>query len=357
MSPSQSASTPQLIEVLPQHRFDESRLADYLLTAIQGLSVPLTVRQFQGGQSNPTFALTDAGGQRYVLRKKPPGTLLPSAHAVDREYRAMSALADSAVPVPRMRLFCADESVIGTAFYVMDYLDGRVIANPAMPDQSVAERTALYADAARTLALLHAVDWQACGLADFGKPERYAERQIDRWTRQYRAAQTEPLETMEWLVERLPGQVPGSERVAIAHGDYRLGNLMFAAHQPKVIAVLDWELATLGHPFADVAYFCMGYHLPGDRSGLVGGVHGLDLAALGIPTQDEFIALYEQASGQTLSDWRFWLALAFFRMASIAQGVYARALQGNAADTRALRAADFMRLCADLGQRSLAGRL
>ena len=319
------------------HKFDEARLARYL--ADQGLrdfSGGLEVQQFQGGQSNPTFCLT-AGSNRYVLRKKPPGKLLPSAHLVEREYRIMAALADSDVPVPKMRHLCEDPDVIGTAFFVMDFLDGRVIDDTSLPGNfTPAERTAIYDSMNQGLAALHQVDFRAVGLGDFGKPENYVTRQIDRWTRQFEAAKTDPMPDMDDLIDWLPRNMPRDDEVSIAHGDYRMGNLMLHPTEPRVIAVLDWELSTLGHPLADLAYNVMPFSLPHDGTSL-NGLAGLDLAAAGIPDQDTYVAAYAERTGRDgIPNFRFFLAFSCFRLASICQGVYARGLQGNASSENAV---------------------
>ncbi len=342
-----AVSAAQIVETLPQHRFDEAALFRYLREHLADFSDPATVQQFQGGQSNPTFVISTRD-KRFVLRKKPPGQLLPSAHAVEREYRVMRALADTAVPVPYCRLLCEDASIIGTAFYVMDYLDGRVISDPAMPGASSTERCTTYESLAQVLAALHSVDWRAAGLETFGKPGNYALRQTDRWTRQYKAAQTADLLAMNSLMEWLPKHVPDDETTTIAHGDFRLGNTMLHPIEPRVIAILDWELATLGHPLADLAYVCMIWHPGGSPLGT--SFDGLDLKSLGIPHEEQFIASYCRHAGRSnIPDWKFWLAFSFFRLASISQGVYARALQGNAADPTAMDFELRARALADTG--------
>ena len=318
------------------HRFDEARLARYLSETLPAFAPPLTVRQFEGGQSNPTFLLETAGA-RYVLRKKPPGTLLPSAHLVEREYRVMTALGDSGVPVPAMHLLCEDPGVIGTSFYVMEHVPGRVFRDPSLPGLDRAERAALYDAMNDALARLHGVDWRAAGLADFGKPERYLARQTDRWTRQYQASKTEEIPAMDSLIDWLPLHLPEDDDVAIAHGDFRLENLIFHPTEPKVLAVLDWELSTLGHPLSDLAYNCMTYHFPAKGLSFP-GLGGLDLDSLGIPSEADYVAAYGRRAGRdSIPDWKVFLAFSLFRMAAILQGVYARALQGNAASEKATR--------------------
>jgi len=330
-------SAPALIDVLPAHRFDEERLGAYLAGRVPGLEGGrIAVRQFQGGQSNPTFRL-DTGAGQFVLRKKPPGPLLPSAHQVEREYRAISALHGSGVPVPRPILLCEDPDVIGTAFYVMEFVDGRVFERPELPDLDPAERAAIYDAMNETLAALHRVDWAAAGLEGFGKPENYLARQIDRWSRQYRASivgEADPV--MEELITWLGANIPAESRTTIAHGDFRLGNLLFAQGEPRVAAVLDWELSTLGDPLGDLAYCCLPYHLPAGLAG-VKGLVGADLKTLGVPSEEEFVAAYCRRTGrQGIAGWTFYLTFALFRLAAIVQGVYARAVQGNASSANAL---------------------
>jgi aminoglycoside phosphotransferase (APT) family kinase protein len=322
---------PEITPVRAAHRFDERALAAFLDERLGG-TVPLRVAQFEGGQSNPTFLL-ERGAERLVLRKKPPGRLLPSAHQVDREYRVISALGKSEVPVPETIALCEDDSVIGTAFFVMRYVPGRVISDPRLPGFTPADRTALYDDMARVLSALHAVDPAAVGLADFGRPGNYYARQISRWTRQYVESKTDEIPAMEALMEWLPANVPGSDETRIAHGDYRIGNCILHPTAPKVAAVLDWELCTLGHPLADLAYFCQNYRgeaTPG--SSLV----GLDLATMGIPDEARFVARYCELSGRgAIENWAFYMVFVMFRSAAIVQGVYKRGLDGNASSEHA----------------------
>jgi aminoglycoside phosphotransferase (APT) family kinase protein len=321
-------------EVAPAHRFDEARLAAWLGPRIERFGDHLQVRQFQGGASNPTFLLTTEaadGPKRYVLRKKPPGQLLSSAHQVDREYRVMKAL-EGLAPVPHMRALCEDAEVIGTAFYVMDYLEGRIFRDAALPDLEPAERAAVYDQLNATLARLHQVDFATVGLSDYGRPGNYFERQVARWTRQYRDAETEAVPEMEALIEALPGRIPGDQSVSIAHGDYRLENVMFHPTEPKLIAVLDWELSTIGHPLADIAYngFMWRSHSPS-----WGTLDGVDFATSGIPTEADYVAAYCRRTGRPgIEDWAFYMAFGIFRLASISQGVYRRVLAGNAASDR-----------------------
>lgn len=346
-----SEQTQQLVEVLEAHRFDESALADYLHEQLPGeLGDDLDIKQFQGGQSNPTFLLR-SGGRRYVLRKKPPGKLLPSAHQVEREYRVMSALQDTDVPVPEMLLLCEDDAVIGTPFYVMRFIEGRVYSHPALEEVPRDERRPIFEAKADTMARLHRVDYEAVGLGDFGKPGNFLERQIGRWSKQYEASRTGENPSMEKLMEWLPSNIPAdSDETTIAHGDFRLGNLMLHPQRPEVVAVLDWELCTLGHPLSDLAYCCIPYHLP---SGLPGirGLNDLDLAERGLPTEQEFVDMYCRRAGRQggIPDWPFYTAFALFRLAAILQGVYKRALDGNAANADALQVGEGATILADAG--------
>ncbi len=338
----------ELVPVLDAHRFDERRLADYLSEAGL-LDGPLDIRQFQGGQSNPTFLL-ETGARQYVLRKKPPGKTLPSAHQVDREFKVMSALAEhSEVPVPAMHALCEDDDVIGTTFYVMDFVPGRVYAQPRLDAVDRAERTPIYHAMIDTMAQLHNVDVEAAGLSDFGRPSGYVERQVKRWSSQYEASKTDDLPSMDnlmaWLVEHMPADEPA----AIAHGDYRIGNLLLAPDAPRVAAVLDWELATIGHPLADLAYCCMPYHLPHDE-GDQRGLRGLDLAELGVPDEESVLQRYCERTGRDgVPDWPVFLAFSMFRIAAILQGIHARALQGNASNANALEVGKRAVLLADRG--------
>jgi aminoglycoside phosphotransferase (APT) family kinase protein len=295
----------------------------------------MLVQQIKGGASNPTFKLTTIGrdGQlHYVLRKKPPGQLLASAHQVDREYRVMKALDGTGVPVPRMRHLCLDATVIGTAFYVMDYLDGRIFRDATLPGLTRDERAAIYDQLNATLAKLHQVDYVARGLSDFGRAGGYFERQVARWIKQYRGAETETIPAMERLIAELPALIPPDQSVSIAHGDYRLENTMFHPSEPRLIAVLDWELCTIGHPLADIAYNCFLWHSEGQSWGSLVGV---DFAASGIPTEREYIEAYCRRTGRTnIDNWNFYLSFGVFRLASISQGVYRRVLNGVAPSDR-----------------------
>jgi aminoglycoside phosphotransferase (APT) family kinase protein len=333
----------ELIPVLPNHRFDEDALARYLSAQLPGFRGPLRVRQFVGGQSNPTYHL-ETPQRCYVLRKKPAGVLLPSAHAVDREFAVLRALQDTDVPVPRAHLLCEDTSVLGQMFYVMDHVEGRVFTDRLIPGASREERAAMYDDMNRVLAALHSVDWRAVGLSEFGRPDKYAERQITRWSRQYRESKVIELESMDRLLEWLPANLPAEDEAAIAHGDFRVGNLIYHPTEPRVVAVLDWELATIGHPFADLAYNCLGYRLP-PLNGR--GFGDADLPALGIPSEAEYLQRYCRRTGRaSIPHWNFYIVLSLFRTAAIQVGVHRRALQGNAADARAV-GSDIYRVVAD----------
>jgi aminoglycoside phosphotransferase (APT) family kinase protein len=313
-------------------KFDQAALEAWLEAHVEGFSGPLTVEQFKGGQSNPTYKLVTPGRQ-YVLRRKPPGKLLPSAHAVDREFRVMNALGKQGFPAPKMHGLCEDDTVIGTAFYVMDFVEGRIFWDPYLPDLDPSERAAIYDASNATLAQLHGIDYEAAGLGDYGKPGNYFDRQIGRWTKQYKAAETDPIPAMDRLIEWLPANAPQQERTSVVHGDYRLDNMIFHPTQPKVIAVLDWELSTLGDPLADFTYQLMQWRTPKDiRSGFL----GVDLKAMGIPTEDEYVKAYCDRTGRDgIPKLDFYFVYNIFRLAGIAQGVYARSVQGNASNERA----------------------
>lgn len=321
---------------------DTERLQAYLGRVMAGFSGPLTLKKFEGGQSNPTYELITPQ-QRYVMRCKPGpvAQLLPSAHAIEREYAVMAALAGSDVPVPRMLHLCTDESVIGQMFYIMSHVAGRVLWDPALPDMTPPQRGAIYVETARVLAALHRVDVAAVGLETYGKHGNYFERQIDRWSRQYRASITQPIAAMDALMDWLPGHLPEQagegHSTLVVHGDYRLDNLVFHPTQARVLAVLDWELSTLGHPLADLSYYCMAWHIP---PSVFRGMGGADLARLGIPGEAEFIAHYCEQSGlfepaAVLRHWPFYLAYNLFRMAAILQGIGKRLEQGIASSTNA----------------------
>lgn len=334
-----------LIEVREAHRFDEAALARWLRPHLPDAEAPMVVHQFQGGQSNPTYHL-QIGAHAYVLRKKPPGKLLPSAHAVDREYRVMKALADTQVPVPRMQVLCEDDSVIGTAFYVMDHVEGRVFHDRTMPGCTATHRRAAYESMVETMAHLHNVDWQAVGLEGFGKPEGYAARQIKRWSTQYRASQFEECVAMDKLIDWLALHPPVQDRSTIVHGDFRLGNLLLDLEAPKVIAVLDWELATLGDPLSDLAYNVSAYLMP---PGIGQGLTGVP-AADGYPGLEQSLVDYARLTDRdAVPDLRAHLVFSLFRSAAIGAGVYKRGLDGNAADASALEAGAKYRVYAERG--------
>ena len=341
------SQAPVLIPPLPQHALDEPRLFAFLAGHLEGFSEPAELRQFQGGQSNPTYLIT-MPDRRFVLRKKPPGKLLPSAHQVEREYRVMDALRATDAPVPNVRLLCEDETIAGTAFYVMDFVDGRVFTDTSLKDEPKATRKPIYRALAETLAALHRVDYRAVGLSDFGKPENYVGRQIYRWTRQYQAAKTEEIPAMDALTAWLPAHAPTTEEITIAHGDFRLGNMIYAPGEERVTAILDWELATLGHPLSDLAYAALPFRLP--PGGPMPGLLGCDFAGEAMMTEQEFLETYAKAVGRDeIPDFTFFLALSLFRLAGIAQGVYARSLAGNAADRSAARLGEVAKGAALLG--------
>ena len=328
------------------HAFDVARLQSYMETHVDGFSGRLEVRQFKGGQSNPTYLLS-ADGKRYVLRRKPPGKLLPSAHAVDREYRVITALAGSGVPVPRTYALCQDESVIGTWFYVMEFAEGRIFWESTLPGLSRDERAAIYDAMNEVIARLHQIDPAAVGLADFGKSGNYFARQISRWTKQYRASETERIEAMDKLIEWLPEHIPPDEDTTIVHGDYRLDNMVFHPTEPRVIAVLDWELSTLGHPLGDFSYHLMPWRLTPDT---FRGFKGVDLAALGIPDEEAYVAAYCRRTGRDgIADLDFYMAYNMFRLAAIAQGIMGRVKDGTAASRHAIETGRLARPIGEAG--------
>jgi len=323
------------VPVPERHRFDVGALEAWMRAHVEDYAGPLTVEQFKGGQSNPTFRLSTPS-RRYVMRAKPGpvAKLLPSAHAVEREYRVLQALAGTDVPVARVYGLCEDESVIGRAFYIMDCVEGRVLWDQSLPGLSNAERDATYDEMNRVIAALHNVDIAQVGLTDFGKPGNYFARQIGRWSKQYVLSQTESIEEMDRLIEWLPQHIPPSDETTIVHGDYRLDNMIFDPKSPKVLAVLDWELSTLGHPLADFSYHCMSWHIP---PGQFRGIGGLDLKAIGIPDEQEYIRRYCARTGrQAIGDWDFYLAYNCFRLAGILQGIVKRAIDGTASSPQAL---------------------
>ncbi|MFQ5346793.1 MAG: phosphotransferase [Rhodothalassiaceae bacterium] len=324
--------------VRSQHRFDEAALADYLSARLEGFVPPLAVSQFRGGQSNPTYLLADAAGQRFVLRRKPPGKLLKSAHAIEREYRVIAALhAEGLVPVPRPHLLCEDPDIIGTPFYVMDHVEGRIFWEAAVPGVAKSERAAIYDAMNATIAALHSLDPAALGLADFGRPGNYFARQIARWSKQY-AQELEiagRVEAMERLIDWLPAHIPVDDASAIVHGDFRIDNLIFADDAPRVIAVLDWELSTLGHPLADFAYHLMMYRMP--PTGFT-GLAGADPEALGIPSEDAYMRRYCERTGRDplpREALDFYIAFNMFRLAGILHGILGRVRRGTASSPHA----------------------
>jgi len=336
-------------EITEAHRFDEKRLEAYLEEHVDAFRGPLTVVQFKGGQSNPTYLLRAASG-RYVLRRKPPGKLLKSAHAVDREFRVIGALHASGFPVPRPYLLCEDDEVIGTSFFVMEFVEGRILWELDLPGMDPNERAAIYDNVNNTLARLHNTDYESIGLADYGVPGNYFERQTSRWTRQYRASETGTVATMDRLIDWLPDNIPADESASIVHGDYRLDNMVLHATEPRVIAVLDWELSTIGHPLADFTYHLMAWHMPDIGIGSIGLV-GKPLAELGIPDEDTYMASYCERTGRQdgIPGKNFYLAFNFFRLAAILQGIAGRVRDGTAASTHASEAIKAVQPLADLG--------
>ncbi|WP_417283620.1 phosphotransferase [Comamonas sp.] len=341
--------------VTEQHTFDTAALSTWLSQHVEGFEGPLQVEMFNGGQSNPTYKLITPG-KNYVMRAKPGpvAKLLPSAHAIEREYRVMKGLADSDVPVPHMYALCEDEAIIGRAFYIMEFMQGRVLWDQSLPGMTPAERAAIYDEMNRVIAALHSVKFAERGLADYGKSGNYFERQIGRWSKQYAASVTQPIPEMDKLMQWLPAHMPASAKdesqVSIVHGDYRLDNLMFHPTEPRVIAVLDWELSTLGHPLADFSYHCMSWHIP---TALGRGIAGLDIAALGIPSEKEYIQRYCQRAGVAdvaalHQDWNFYLAYNMFRIAAILQGIAKRVEAGTASSAQAKASGDTARPMAEL---------
>jgi aminoglycoside phosphotransferase (APT) family kinase protein len=337
-------------DVADSLRFDAASLEAYLARQLPEAAGPLTVRQFKGGQSNPTYLIATAT-RKFVLRRKPPGKLLPSAHAVDREYRVLEALARQSFPVAAPRLYCADESIIGTPFYLMDFVEGRVFWEPGMPDSDAAERAAVYDAMNATLARLHSFDPATIGLSDFGRGENYVARQVDRWSKQYRASQTESIEAMEHLIAWLPAHLPPPAPVRLVHGDYRLDNLIVAPSEARVLAVLDWELSTLGDPLADFAYHVMQGDMPPSETGYgVGSLVGLDLAALGVPPRAAYVDAYVLRTGlDPRPHLAVYLAYNFFRLAAILQGIVGRVRDGTAANENAAAMALMVRPLAEKG--------
>ena len=348
--PPRPATTP----IREAHRIDRARLERYLGRHVPEAAPILGVRQFAAGQSNPTY-LIDGPERRFVLRKKPPGTLLPSAHLVEREYRILAALAETDVPVPPVHHLCEDADIIGTAFYVMDYVEGSVDQDPAWPALAPARRRAAYESMADVLARLHRVDWRALGLEDYGRPGNYVARQIRRWTGQYEASRSGEIVAMDRLITWLPDHIPDDDETTIVHGDYRPGNLIVHPSEPRIAAVLDWELSTLGHPLSDLAHNCLAFSIPRGASALP-GLGGADMDALGLPAEAAYRDAYCARAGRgPLADWGFYMAFAFFRMAAICQGVYARGLKGNASAANAHEYGERARALAILGWEKAAG--
>ncbi len=332
---------------------DELKLAAYLEANIEGFKGPLTVEKFPGGQSNPTFKITASSGV-YVLRRQPPGDLLKSAHAVDREYRVLDALAKTEVPVAKVYHLCEDREVIGSMFYLMECCEGNIYWDPALPEVEKLERGAMYGEMVRVLAAMHKVDINQAGLGDYGKPGNYFKRQYKRWSGQYRASEIDNIDAMEALMAKLEQALPvDGWRVSLVHGDYRIDNVMFAPDNRRIIAVLDWELSTLGHPYADVGYLCMQMRMPSLTDTML-GLKGHDLNALGIPDEQQYVARYCEHMGiEKIEHLGFYVAFSFFRLAAIVQGVAKRAAMGNASNEKAAAAGGLVRPLAELGLEAL----
>jgi len=333
---------------------DEVVLANYLEANIEGFKGPLNATKFKGGQSNPTFKIEAASGT-YVLRRQPPGKLLPSAHAVDREYRVLSALKNTKVPVGKVYHLCEDRDVIGSMFYVMEFLDGNIHWNPALEDVDAETRAGMYVEMNRVLAELSKVDLAKSGLSDYGKPGNYYQRQVGRWTKQYRASEINEIPAMNQLIQWLEANMPEDDgKVSLTHGDYRLDNVMFDKANKKIIAVLDWELSTLGHPFADLAYQCMSLRLPGGM-GNMSGLYGVNREELNIPSEQEYITMYCKQTGlDSIPNWTFYLAFCFFRLGAIAQGVAKRAADGNASSEQAAQVGAFVGPLAEMALQAIS---
>jgi len=336
-------------DTLEAHQFDPDPLQEYMLSHVEGFHGPLTVRQFRGGQSNPTYLLESPSG-KYVLRRKPPGKLLKSAHAVDREYRVISALYAADFPVPRPYVLCKDEEIVGTMFFIMEFVEGRIFWDLDLPDSDPGERRAIYEHANQTIADLHNFDYEQIGLSDFGKPGNYFARQISRWSKQYAASETSKITAMNKLIEWLPSNIPDDESATVVHGDYRLDNMIIHPTEPRIIAVLDWELSTIGHPLGDFTYHLTAWQLPEIGIGST-GLQGKDLEALGIPSEEEYVALYCAKTGRDdgVANRDFYSAYNFFRIAAILQGIAGRVRDGTAASVHAERAANAVAPLASLG--------
>ena len=341
--------------VSERQKFDVDALQAYMREHIPGFAGELEIEQFKGGQSNPTFKLSTPT-QRFVLRTKPgpAAKLLASAHAIDREFRVMDALSKAGFPATRQYALCNDEAVIGRAFYLMECVEGRVLWDQSLPGMTAPERAAYYDEMNRVIALLHTIDYKAIGLETFGKPGNYFARQIDRWTKQYRASETEKIEAMDALIDWLPNNIPPGDETSIVHGDYRLDNMIFHPTEPRILAILDWELSTLGHPLADFSYHCMSWHIP---PGQFRGIGGLDHKALGIPSEAEYIAKYCERTGKTIrqEDFAFYLAYNMFRMAGILQGIMKRYVDGTASSEQALKSGKAARPMAEMGWQYASG--
>ena len=318
--------------------FDESLLTSYLESQVDGFSGPVVITKFDGGQSNPTFKVQAESGC-YVLRRQPPGNLLKSAHAVDREYRVLDALQNTDVPVAKVYHLCRDPEIIGSMFYLTEFCDGNIHWASSLEDIQInALRGQMYNEMNLVLAAIHSVDIEQVGLVDYGRHGNYFQRQYERWSKQYKASEIEPIAQMDQLIEWLSGNLPEDDgKVSLVHGDYRLDNMIFAPDNSRVIAVLDWELSTLGHPYADLAYQCMGFRMPANNSpDSSSGLAGVDVSSLGIPSEDDYVAQYCQRMGiDTIDNWPFYLAFSFFRIAAICQGVAKRGLDGNASSSKA----------------------
>src|SRR3954469_5800754 len=330
-----------------RHRIDAAALERFLGFKLEN------IEQFKGGQSNPTYRLTALDGRKFVLRRKPPGKLLPSAHAVDREFKVISALHPTGFPVAKPLVLCEDESVIGTIFYVMDCVEGRVLWDPALPGMTREQRAAIWDEKNKVISRLHSIDYRAIGLEDFGKPGNYIGRQVERWSKQYRASETQRIEAMDNLIGWLPNNIPPEAGTTVVHGDFRLDNTIFHPTEPRILAVLDWELSTLGDPLADFAYHCMGFHIPPDK---FRGMGGLDLPALGIPGEAEYVKRYCDRTKRKAIDpshWDFYLAYNLFRIAAICQGIMKRVVDGTAASAHARDAGGRAKPMAELGWRQV----
>lgn len=334
-------------EVREQHKFDQKALERFMDEHVEGFKGTLKVEEFRGGQSNPTYRL-EASGKRYVLRRKPPGTLLKSAHAVDREYKVISALQDTKVPVAKTYALCTDDTVIGTWFYIMDCVEGRIIWDPLIPGVDNDHRAAIYDHMNEVLAELHMVDYEAVGLGDFGRPGNYFARQISRWTKQYQLSETQVIPEMNKLIEWLPENIPAGDDTSIVHGDYRLDNMVLHPTEPRILAILDWELSTLGHPLGDLTYQCMQWRLP--ATDMLTGLQGIDRNAIGIPTEEQYIDAYCRRTGRDkIENWDFYMAYNMFRLAGIVQGIAGRVKDGTASSKEAAKMGERAPILAKMG--------